>query len=251
MGARLSAPHNGVKRPLQSAGVPATGAYVGASGAASSLGEVRFDDPGMVSSFTPAGPRDSDEAVDVWKYLLGIGTSDLPQGREIIGAGGPLLPHNRADWMVQVIRGFSTQQQLLMTIGLVTTVRALMTELGWAMHAASLVEVVLDPETEEDQGEETGLFQVETVSFVQQVVTKAYGILQKLQAELEGPSLGLARLRAKHLRKKLRKLRSDARLGDPELADRSWKRRGVAIVTMGSWLWRSRWRRGRGTGCPS
>ena len=30
-----------------------------------------------------------------------------------------------------------------------------MTELGWAMHAASLVEVVLDPETDEDQGEDT------------------------------------------------------------------------------------------------
>ena len=104
--------------------------------------------------------------------------------------------------------------------GVVTTVRALMTELGWAMHAASLVEVVLDPETDEDQGEETGLLQVEAVSFVQQVVTRAYSILQKLQAELEGPSLGLARLRAKRLRKKLRKLRSDTPLGDPELADR-------------------------------
>ena len=95
--------------------MPGTGAYVGASGAASSSGEVRFDEPGMVTSFTPAGRRDSDEAVDVWRYLLGIGTSDLPQGREVIGAGGPLLPDNRADC--------STQQQLLMTIGLVTTVR--------------------------------------------------------------------------------------------------------------------------------
>ncbi|CAE6963578.1 unnamed protein product [Symbiodinium sp. CCMP2592] len=190
-------------------------------------GEPRFDDFNATMLFFPTGPHDSDAGVDIWRYLLGIGTSDLPRGREVIGAGGPLIPDNRADWMVEVLREYTTQQQMLMTIALVTTVRALLTELGQIMHQASLVEVNLDEEPAGERGreghdgdeEDTGLMQLGAVMLVHGGYTVTYGIMQSLQKELEGPSPGLARLRALNMRKQLRELRAVAKVEERELAD--------------------------------
>ncbi|CAE7265287.1 lolT1 [Symbiodinium sp. CCMP2592] len=198
----------------------------GAGGARS--GEARFDDFNATMLFFPTGPRDSDAGVDIWRYLLGIGTSDLPRGREVIGAGGPLIPDNRAEWMVEVLRDYTTQQQMIMTIALVTTVRALLTELGQIMHQASLVEVDLDEDDtggdrraggRGDEDDETGLMQLGEVMFVQKGVTMTYGVLLDLQKEFEGPSPGLARLRALNMRKQLQQLRVAAKLEEKELAD--------------------------------
>ena len=62
---------------------------------------------------------------------------------------------------------------MIMTMALVTTFRALLSELGWAMHVASMVEVELDPEDDEphddpdERGDGASLLQVEAVSLVQ------------------------------------------------------------------------------------
>ena len=61
------------------------------------------------------------------------------KGWEVIGAGGPPIPDNRAEWIVEVLRGYTAQQQMIMRMALVTTFRALLSELGWAMHVASMV----------------------------------------------------------------------------------------------------------------
>ena len=78
---------------------------------------------------------------------------------------------------------------------------------------------------------------------MQQVVTRAYGTLQKLQAE-PGPVAG----------ETPQEEAQEASVGYPTGRPGAGRQGGRAmccrIVTMGFWLWTSRWRHGRGTGCP-
>ena len=104
----------------------------------------------MTLTFYPRAPRDADDGVDIWRYLLGLCVSDLPRGRSTVPAGGPLVPDDRAEYIREVLRGLTMDQQIIMTSAFVTTIRALMYEVGVIMHVASLSEpVALDPTTDE------------------------------------------------------------------------------------------------------
>ncbi|CAE7294318.1 unnamed protein product [Symbiodinium sp. CCMP2592] len=176
----------------------------------------------MSMTFFPNGPRDTDEGVDIWRYILGICTTDLPRGLATVPNGGPFISDDRADYIAEVLRGYTVHQQLLMTISLVTAVRAIMHELGAVMHAASLVEVELDGSDRDEVAVEVRDDDDEGhTSLVQLEATKVYGLVQHLQRELEGPSPGLARLRAANLHERLRRIRRVPGQLDVDLIDQA------------------------------
>ena len=189
-------------------------------------------------AFVPAPPRDNDDSVDVWRYLLGIDREALPNGEETTGQDRPFFPPARADYIRTVVAGYTSTQQGLMTLGLLTALRAMLSELGNILHLASYVEVPLDappPAAEEPAGEpdpddggesdSTMWLQllVETVPaegvvLVQKDVNLVSSLVLRLQDALMGGDAGLSRLRAAHFRGRLRKLRLDANV-DGSVAD--------------------------------
>ena len=126
-------------------------------------------------------------------------------------------------------------QQIIMTSAFVTTIRALMYEVGVIMHIASLSEpVALDPTTDEEPGpaetrrdrdDHTSLLQMEVetgtldagVNLVQMDLSRVYGVVLRLQGALEGASAEVAGSRAQVLLDKLRTQRGCGVLRDIEL----------------------------------
>ena len=189
----------------------------------------------MTLTFYPRAPRNADDGVDIWRYLLGLCVSDLPRGRSTVPAGGPLVPDDRAEYIREVLRGLTMDQQIIMTSAFVTTIRALMYEVGVIMHIASLSEpVALDPTTDEEPGpagtrrdrdDHTSLLQMEVetgtldagVNLVQMDLSRVYGVVLRLQGALEGASAEVAGSRARVLLEKLRTQRGCGVLRDIEL----------------------------------
>ena len=193
------------------------------------------EDVDMTLTFYPRAPRNADDGVDIWRYLLGLCVSDLPRGRSTVPAGGPLVPDDRAEYIREVLRGLTMDQQIIMTSAFVTTIRALMYEVGVIMHIASLSEpVALDPTTDEepgpaetrrDRGDHTSLLQMEVetgtleagVNLVQMDLSRVYGVVLRLQGALERASAEVAGSRARVLLEKLRTQRGCGVLRDIEL----------------------------------
>ncbi|CAE7186159.1 unnamed protein product [Symbiodinium microadriaticum] len=115
-----------------------------------------------------------------------------------------VVPDSRASYIRTVLAGFSAQQQALMTLGLLTAFRAMMSELGVVLHAASFVEVVPegaaageeeDEEDEDEDGIPTLMLQMDTqllddvgLSLVQRDASEIAGALGRLQDALAGES---------------------------------------------------------------
>eukprot|EP00439_Symbiodinium_sp_Y106_P047020 s2964_g6.t1 len=211
---------------------PAAGSGAcGTSGAASGSGDV--EEVNTTLAFFPEAPRDADAGVDVWRYILGICVADLPRGRTTIPDGGPVIPDDRATYIRDVLQGYSMEQQIIMTSAFVTMVRALLYEVGVIMHVASMEEVVLDPEDEEDGptadgrdvDDHSAMMQLEMhthpeeewVSLVQLDLSRVYGVVLRLQGVLEGPTVESASRRAVHLLHRLRELRGRCLPRDLEL----------------------------------
>ena len=198
------------------------GGVAGVPAAAEGMCEAASSSSGPLS-FRPAPPRDNDECVDIWRHLLGVDTTALPNGQETTSQDGPFIPDPRAEYIRTVLAGFSAQQQALMTLGLLTAFRAMMAELGVVLHAASFVEVVPEgvadgteenDESEEDDGIPTLMLQLDAhllqedgISLVQRDASVIAGALSRLQDALAGPDAGVSRLRAAHLRHRVHRLR--------------------------------------------
>ena len=184
------------------------------------------------TTFVPPPPRDNDDCVDRWRFLLGVDTVSLPQGLETTGRDRPFLPPERAEHIRRVISGYTATEQGLMTLGLLTTLRAMLAELGNVLHMASFVEVPVEvpveepppvehepePEAAEEEADSDStmwlqvtlqVFEVEGISLVQRDVNLLSGLVMRFQDALSGGDLGLARLRAEHFRKRLHQLRLD------------------------------------------
>ena len=189
------------------------------------------------TSFVPPPPRDNDDCVDRWRFLLGVDTVSLPQGVETTGQDRPFLPPERAEHIRHVISGYTSTEQGLMTLGLLTALRALLAELGNLLHLASFVEVPVDereppppgrePEPEADEGEsdstmwlqlELQAHEPEGLWLVQRDVNLISGMVMRFQDALSGGDTGLARLRAAHFRQRLHRLRLDENV-DGAIAD--------------------------------
>ena len=186
------------------------------------------EDVDMTLTFYPRAPRNADDGVDIWRYLLGLCVSDLPRGRSTVPAGGPLVPDDRAEYIREVLRGLTMDQQIIMTSAFVTTIRALMYEVGVILHIASLGEpVALDPTTDEEPGpaearrerdDHTSLLQMEVdTGTLQMDLSRVYGVVLRLQGALEGASAEVAGSRARVLLEKLRTQRGCGVLRDIEL----------------------------------
>ena len=203
----------------------------GTSGAASGSGEV--EEVNITMAFFPEAPRDADAGVDVWRYILGICVADLPRGRTTIPDGGPVIPDDRATYIRDVLQGYTMEQQIIMTSAFVTMVRALLYEVGVIMHVASMEEVVLDPEDDDDGpaadghgvDDHSAMMQLEThthpagegLNLVQLDLSRVYGVVLRLQGVLEGPTVESASRRAVHLLQRLRELRGRCLPRDLEL----------------------------------
>ncbi|CAE7794274.1 Clcn7 [Symbiodinium necroappetens] len=131
---------------------------------------------------------------------------------EVTAGDGPFIPDARADYIRRVISGFTAEQQALITLGLMTVLRAILAELG--------------VDDEDDDGIPTLMLQVDVqlegfdaLSLVQKDVTLVSGVMARLQDALMGGDLGLARVRAEHLRSRVHRLRLGSFV-DRDLADR-------------------------------
>ena len=216
-GSRLSS-----RRPASPRGSEVAGDR--ADGSASSSGNL---------TFVPGAPRDNDDCVDIWRHILGVETSALPRGIEITGGDGPFIPDARAEYIRRVLSGFTAEQQALMTLGLMTVLRAMLAELGVILHASSFVDVVAEgPEDPGDDGEDedgegvtlmlqmdVSLDETEALALVQQDVAVVSGVMSRLQDALMGDDRGLSRVRAAHLRARVHKLRL-GNFVDRDVADR-------------------------------
>ena len=176
------------------------------------------DPPNIDFTIFPAPPTSTDQAVDIWRHLLGTGAwgedSSPPVRR-----GGPYIPDARAEYMNAVLTSYSVEAQAIMTLGLITAVRAMLTELGQICHGASLVEVQCEAGDEEGDGtlmvqaslvihgkhqaaseKVAGREQDEEIVYLMQgKMTRSFALVQKLQADLENAQPGIARCRALHL----------------------------------------------------
>ena len=184
-------------------------------------------------TYVPGPPRDNDDCVDIWRHILGVETSALPRGIEITGGDGPFIPDARADYIRRVLSGFTAEQQALMTLGLMTVLRAMLAELGVILHASSFVDVVAempaDPGADEDDEDGEGvtlmlqmdmhLDESEALALVQQDVAVVSGVMSRLQDALMGDDRGLSRVRAAHLRARVHRMRL-GNFVDRDLADR-------------------------------
>ncbi|CAE7945643.1 unnamed protein product, partial [Symbiodinium sp. KB8] len=114
-------------------------------------------------------------------------------------------------------------EEAIMTLGLITAIRAMLTELGQICHGASLVEVQLEQEEEEGDGTlmvqsrlvhwratKSGPNENEQLPVEQEVMflmqgawVRSFGLVQRLQDDLEKAQPGVARLRAVHLQGRL------------------------------------------------
>ena len=84
---------------------------------------------GSLGSSGASGSADGDPLISSDPTLprsLGVCTSDLPRGLETTRRDGPFIPHNRAEYIREVLSMYLAQEQ------------ALMTARGHYMHAASL-----------------------------------------------------------------------------------------------------------------
>ena len=66
-------------------------------------------------------------------------TTALPNGQETTSQDGPFIPDTRANYIRTVLSGFSAEQQALMTLGLLTAFRAMMSELGWCFMQRAML----------------------------------------------------------------------------------------------------------------
>ena len=180
------------------------------------------------TSFVPPPPRDNDDCVDRWRFLLGVDPVSLPQGVETTGQDRPFFPPERAEHIRHVISGYTSTQQGLMTLGLLTALRAMLAELGNLLHLASFVEVPVEghvpppvdgepePEADEAESDSTMWLQLEMQAheheglwLVQRDVNLISGLVLRFQDALSGGDAGLSRLRAEHFRQRLHRLRLD------------------------------------------
>ena len=177
------------------------------------------DPPNIDFTIFPAPPTSTDQAVDIWRHLLGTGAWG-EESSPPVRRGGPYIPDARAEYMNAVLTSYSVEAQAIMTLGLITAVRAMLTELGQICHGASLVEVQCE-EGDDEEGDGTLMVQAsvvvhaprraaseqlagwekdeEAAFLMQGKVTRSYALVQKLQADLENAQPGIARSRALHL----------------------------------------------------
>ena len=111
-------------------------------------------------------PLSTDEATDLWRYLLGVDRQSWPARTRVIGAGQPFLPGEMQRDIQNHFRRMSPQNRLVMTVNFVEMIRYLMAEVSNLMHQADflsnlpsedMVEVVI--EGEEGEGDRTELMQ--------------------------------------------------------------------------------------------
>ena len=226
---RAPGPEEALRAAPWRAGTAAGTSVATASSEAGTTARVSGDEFG----FVPVAPRDNDDCVDTWRFLLGVDVHALPQGRETTARDQPFFPPERADYVRRVIAGFTATQQGLMTLGLLTALRAMLSELGNILHLASYVEVPVDeapadaaePEPEAEESDDTLWMQLElevveggAMTLVQRDVNLITSLLVRFQDAITGGDLGLARLRAEHFRHRLHRLRLGA-LVDASVAD--------------------------------
>ena len=169
----------------------------------------------------------------------------------------PFLPPERAEHIRRVLSGYSATEQGLMTLGLLTALRAMLAELGNVLHLASFVEVPVEEhppaerEPEPEEGEEADsdstmwlqvalqVSDVEGLWLVQRDVNLISGLVLRFQDAPSGADLGLSRLRAEHFRRRLHQLRLDENV-DGAFADQF---EAVCVVAeeagSSSWPWDS------------
>ena len=114
--------------------------------------------------------------------------------------------------MNAVRTSYSVEAQAIMTLGLITAIRAMLTELGQICHGASLVEVQLEQEEEEGDGTlmvqsrlvhwratKSGPNENEQLPVEQEVMflmqgawVRSFGLVQRLQDDLEKAQPGVA-----------------------------------------------------------
>ena len=238
---RASGPEEALRTAPWRAGEGTGASVAAASGGPGTAARASGDEFG----FVPVAPRDNDDCVDTWRFLLGVDVHTLPQGRETTARDQPFLPPGRADYIRRVIAGFTATEQGLMTLGLLTALRAMLSELGNILHLASYVEVPVDegpadtaePEPEAEESDDTLWMQLElevvqggAMSLVQRDVNLVTSLLVRFQDAITGGDLGLARLRAEHFRQRLHRLRLGA-LVDAAVADQF---EAVCVVAEGA-----------------
>ncbi|CAE7662879.1 unnamed protein product [Symbiodinium sp. CCMP2456] len=170
------------------------------------------------------GPGDHDEGVDLWRYLLGMDRTLLGD-LSTTAQGAPLLPDDRRSYMIDVFRGYTLEQQQLMTVAFITVIRSLMSEIGELSHLASMVEVELDGDDDVENGPndvrrnadgedgadaegdghslvQLGMWE-QDVTFLMQKQGTMQDLPVRIQAALHRAP-GIARVQAEALRRRLR-----------------------------------------------
>ena len=162
---------------------------------------IRF--PGLVPDGTASGSRaptraregfDVTDAMDEWRRLLG---HTSPGDRELsIDQGGPVVSDRTYRGILQNLRDRSEQERLIMSVALVSEIRALMVELGEACHEASLRLVSVEPtedevEVELDEDDMAGLMQTSLGDVLRDTDENRWArLMVRLQKELAGQAKG-------------------------------------------------------------
>ena len=134
-------------------------------------------------------PFDVTAGMNVWRRLLGHdsrGDAEVP-----IEQGGPILSDRTYRDVLIELRGRPEAERLIMSVAVVSYIRALMVEMGEVCHEASLSMMTLDQTDDEvlvevpEEGDEAGLMQTD--------VRRWARLLAKLQKDLVEQSKGLCR----------------------------------------------------------
>ena len=154
------------------------------------------------SSSSALHVADLNDAVDMWRHLLGFHECG-PQGLRIAD-GHNLLGPSREVQIVAVLRAMTTQQQVWMTLGFVSLLRMLMAEIAELSHQGSLVEVELNA-TEEEEGDLGSHVQTTSPKAAtrQPQVDSWAALMLKLQKELAGQCKSLRHASVAALRSRL------------------------------------------------
>ncbi|CAE7247538.1 R1A1-element\ORF2 [Symbiodinium sp. CCMP2456] len=133
-----------------------------------------------------AGATSSDTPVNVDFTVFPDGPRDMDQG-------GPFIPDDRAEYMSEVLKGYSTQEQVFMLWYVEGSDRDGDDENTVMLQLWSLQGPV------QWEGDESG--------FVQTDMATSAGLVQRLQRALEESQPGVARLRAENIRARLARAR--------------------------------------------
>ncbi|CAE7752987.1 Zdhhc3 [Symbiodinium sp. CCMP2456] len=105
------------------------------------------------------------QAVDAWRFLLGVDAESFEDNVDVVAAGSPLLPQHSTEMITETVANYDAADRTMLTIAFVRFIRMLMLEVTQAFErgveagdARNRNEVLVDVavEEEEDAEEEAG-----------------------------------------------------------------------------------------------